>query len=512
MKLLFLAAFITASFSLQAQNNTLLDQSFWKNTPDLTAVKAEIKKGNNPSEATKNGMDAVVYAINGQASNEVIKFLLEQKGNDANKLTHDGRTYIFWAANRGNVEIVEYLISKGAKVNVEDTHDMTAIRFAAAAGQTNTKLYDVLINAGSDVKQKNRDGANLLLLAIANDKELIITDYFISKGLSLKDTDAAGNTAFNYAAKSGNIQLMKTLVQKGVKYNDNAMIMATLSGGRGSAANGIEVFQYLESLNIKPTAVNANGENALHNTVRKPNQTEIIKYFLSKGVSVNQADNDGNTPFMNAALSNRDTAVINLLAQSVKDINQRNKKGVSALAMAVKNNGAEVVQLLINKGADINTADAEGNNLAFYLIQSYSAQAQGGGQQAGRQVGGPGDNQPRPDAFSAKSKVLQEGGFNLTTPQKDGNTLYHLAIVKNDVSLLKRIEKLNVDVNAKNKEGLTPLHKAAMISKDDVILKYLLSIGAKKDVGTEFKETAFDLAKENEYFAKTNVSIDFLKP
>ena len=468
------------------------------------------------------GFDAVVYAINAQESTDVIKFLLDQKGVDVNKPTHDARTYLFWAANKGNVDVVEYLISKGAKVNMEDSHGMTPISFAASAGQPNTKLYDAFIKAGADVKQKNQEGASLLLLAIANDKDLVLTNYFISKGLSLNDKDAAGNTAFNYVAKTGNIELMKTLLQKGVKYNDNAILMAA-QGGRGTA-NGIEVYQYLESLGIKPTVVNSNGENALHAIARKANQKAIVDYFLSKGVDVNQPDNDGNTPFMIAASSSRDTATVVLLLSHVKNINQVNKKGVSALAMAVRSNSPEVVQFLITKGASVNVSDADGNNLAYYLIQSYNAQGQGGfggqggqGQDGNRQAfNGQGGNRPggggqRTDGFGPKMKILQDAGVNLTTPQKDGNTLYHLAIVKNDLALLKKLEPLKIDVNAKNKEGLTPLQKAAMVAKDDTILKYLLSIGAEKDITTEFKETAYDMAKENEFLSKNNIPVDFLK-
>jgi len=67
------------------------------------------------------------------------------------------------------------------------------------------------------------------------------------------------------------------------------------------------------------------------------------------------------------------------------------------------------------------------------------------------------------------------------------------------------------DVNAKNAEGLTALHKAAMMSKDDSILQYLISIGAKKDVKTNFDETAYDLAHENELLSKQKVSVEFLK-
>lgn len=492
MKRLLAILFLLASLGMQAQNNTLLDQAFWRSNPGLATVKAAVEKGNSPSEFNRSSFDPVVYAINANASTEVITFLLEQKGNDVNKLTHDARTYIFWSAARGNLAIVEYLLSKGARLDLVDSHGSTPLGFAANAGQANTKIYDALVRAGADIKQKNQDGASLLLTAIANDKDFALTNYFISKGLSLQDTDAAGNTAFNYVARSGNIDLMKSLLQKGVKYTDNAFIMASQGRGANGSGNGMPVYQYLESLHLKPTVVNKNGENLLHYLARKPNQQEIIGYFIGRGVNVNQADNEGNTPFMNAAASNRDSVTLALLLPA-KSINLANKKGVTALALAVKGNAPEIVQFLVNKGADVNAVDAAGNNLAYYLVQSYNAQ--GAAQ----------------EAFSAKTKVLQQAGYNLTTPQKDGNTLYHLAIMKSDLSLLKKIEPLQVDVNAKNKEGLTALHKAAMLSKDDSILKYLLSIGAKKDATTAFQETAYELAKENEFLTKTNVSVDFLK-
>ncbi|MNQ26376.1 hypothetical protein D3C85_396110 [compost metagenome] len=50
-----------------------------------------------------------------------------------------------------------------------------------------------------------------------------------------------------------------------------------------------------------------------------------------------------------------------------------------------------------------------------------------------------------------------------------------------------------------------------MISKDDAILKYLLSIGAKKEITTDFDESAYALAKENESLTKNNISVEFLK-
>ena len=105
-------------------------------------------------------------------------------------------------------------------------------------------------------------------------------------------------------------------------------------------------------------------------------------------------------------------------------------------------------------------------------------------------------NAPKQDPFAAKIKLLQDKGLNLATPQKDGNTLYHLAITKNDLTLLKKIADLNIDINAKNKDGLTALHKAAMISKDDAILKYLVSIGAKKEITTDLTKALMPWQKK----------------
>ncbi len=500
MKKNFLAFFVLLSITVHAQKNLFLDQSFWKGKPDVATIKSTIEKGNDPLEFNGASYDATTMAINNDAPNETVKYLLELPGNSVKRLTHDSRIYLHWASSRGNVELVEYLLKKGSDIHHEDSHGSTPIAFAANAGQANTALYEAFFKAGIDPKQKYKDGINLLLMSVAYDKDLTLSNYFATKGLSLKDKDDKGNTAFNYAARSGNINLLKTLLKKGVKYNDNALILAAQGTRRGT--NTIELYKYLvEDLKIKPGAVSPGGETVLHSLVRRPNQLEIVKYFLGKGVDINIADKEGNTAFLNAA-GGRDTALLELLLPKVKNINTVNVKGESALTAAVRSSSSNVVAFLIKNGADVTVNDKDGNNLAYYLIQSYRSPRPGM-----PMAGGAGQQ----DDFGAKLKLLQDNGLNLSNQQKDGNTLYHIGIAKNDLELLKKITALNVDVNAKNKEGLTALHRAAMISKDDTILKYLLSVGAKKNATTDFEETAFDLASENEFLSKSKVSLDFLQ-
>lgn len=469
--------------------NTLLTPAFWQGKPGVEVVRAEIAKGNNPSELNSASYDPVVMAINSGAPDESILYLMEQKGNDVNKLTHDKRTYIFWAASKGNTKIMKYLLSKGAKINITGSHGYTPLLFAAVGGQKNTEVYDLLIAHGLNIKTNvSPEGANALLLAIGSDNNLELTKYFQSKGVDIKSVDNEGNTAFNYAARSGNIAVMKSLLAQGVKFTNEAMVLASLGGRRGS--NSIEVFQYLESLGIKPNTVSKSGANALHGIVRRPGQTDLVKYFLSKGTDVNQKDDEGNTVFMNAAASS-DLPTIELLFSSLKDINTVNETGASALALAVKSNTPDVIEYLLDKGAKVNIEDTKGYNLGYYLIESFNTRTA--------------------TTFESRLKLLLGKGLNLTTPQKDGNTLFHLAVAKNDLELLKKLSGLGIDINAKNKEGNTALHKAAMISKNDEVLRYLISLGAAKDIKTEFEETAYDLAKENGFLKKQGIAVDFLK-
>jgi ankyrin repeat protein len=76
---------------------------------------------------------------------------------------------------------------------------------------------------------------------------------------------------------------------------------------------------------------------------------------------------------------------------------------------------------------------------------------------------------------------------------------------KNNLLLLKRLMKFKIPINSKNEEGYTALHIAAMKTDNALTLKYLLSQGANKTIKTEFEETVFDLASENELLQKQDL-------
>ena len=500
MKKTLLAAMFLLAFGFgKAQSNTLLDGGFWKNKPNLEAVKAEVTKGNNPAEQNGGFFDPITLAINAKADMDVVKFLLEQKGNAVDKKTHHSRIYLQWAAAAGNLELVEYLLAKGSDINYKESHGADAIQYAAEAGNKNIAVFDALIKKGANPKIKDEDGATLMMKTIASDDKFELVEYWKNKGLSLNDKDNYGRTVADYAAKLGNLSIIDKLVELGVKPTDQALFFATQ--GSRMKQNGLDVYQALvEKYKLNPKAVSPTGATLLHNLVRRPD-AKLIGYFLDKGVDVSKADKEGNTVLM-VASNGRDADLVNLLIEKSNNVNAVNEKGETALMNAFANGSADIALKLIGNKANVNVLDKNGNNLVYYWFNSFKSAA------AGRPGAAPVETG---NDFETKLALLQKAGVDVKASQKNGSTLLHLAVDKGNLDLVKKAVELGVNVSAQDEDGNTALHKAALTSKNDKLLKELIALGVNKNLKTEFGETAYDLAKDNEFLTNNKVSIDFLK-
>lgn len=484
------------AFSLKAQQkNDLLNRNFWKGQPSLKEVKAKVKAGHSPSELTEHNFDATGYAILEKAPLAIIKYLLDQ-GNEVDKLTHDARTYIFWAAYKDNLELMKYLVKQGASLDIIDQHGYSVLMFAAVTGQENPAIYDYLIELGADMqKDRDRSGRNALLAYASSIKTGEMLDYFIGKGLDINSVDKDGNGIFHQAAKTGNQEFLERLIKdyqvstaKNSETNENAILFASTRFSRSGDESGVEFYDYLTGLGLDPAIVSKEGKTVLHNLAYRTNTLEIYNYFKKKGVDINQLDKDGSTALINAA-SRRNKETIEWLVDHTKDINVRNKEGFTAFSRALKYNQLEIAKLLADKGANTRVIDANGFDLGYHLVDAYRNSEQ----------------------FSTKMDYLISTGYDPKSPQRDGSTLLHAAIKKEDVELIKKLVAMGLDINAKDDMGQTILHHAAMQADDEALLKCLVEAGADKNVTTEFEESAYDLASANEILMQQNVNLDFLK-
>lgn len=353
--LLIIFVFLGIRLSAQSEN-LFLSREYWRTNPSIEDIKQKKAAGNDISQLNSNAFDPVVYAMLERADNATIKYLISQKGNDVNKMTHDGRTYIFWAAYKGNLEMVRYLLDEGARMDVLDTHGYTVMNFAASTGQVKTELYDLLLNNGAKIFDVDQNGASALLLSAPHANDFQLIDYFVSKGAEPPFLDSHGNGLFNYAAKGGDLDFLQKIIDRGFSYlNPNVhggnAVMFAVKGKRGHR-NGMKVYEFLEEKGLEMNVVGEKGRNPLHQIAMRDNDAQLVKFFLDRGVRADFTDEEGNTPFMLASGYNT-LQIVSLLRHGVEDINHKNKKGQSALTLAIQRNDLKVCQFLIENGADV---------------------------------------------------------------------------------------------------------------------------------------------------------------
>ncbi|WP_139959729.1 ankyrin repeat domain-containing protein [Flavicella sediminum] len=493
--LIFLLLLPLAIFAQRGQksDNAFHNRSFWQTKPTVETVKQKIKEGHDAVTPNKAAFDAICYAIMAKAPVKTIEYLLSLPGNNINKPTHDGRSYLMWAGSAGDIAVMKLLLKKGADTKVVGSHGFTWFTFTVNAGHENTAIYDLMIANGVDVKETNRAGANAILLMAGHSKDGKIISYFEKKGLDVKAEDNKGNNLLFYAAQRGNIALIKKYIQKGFNYKkinsegENLVLFAS-HGARGYS-NSLTVYEYLATLGLDFTSSNKNEQNALHFLASNAKEIAVVDFFIAKGIAIHQKDKEGNTPFLNAARGHNQV-ILKKLMTSVSNINQKNKEGFSAITFATQRINGQLFSFLEAKGADLNVVDADGNNLYYHLFTSYSRRTKADFELLVRAL--------------EKAKVPFEKASKNTSP-------LHIAVEKGDEKLILKALELGAEINKKNTEGLTPLHLAAMKANNVSLLKMLLSKGADKNMLTDFEESAYDLAIENELLKKQKLDIKFLK-
>ena len=145
-------------------------------------------------------------------------------------------TALEWAARNGNREMLRFLISVGANVNLVDRNGQTALMLIGEQA-TSDMVWD-LIDAGAKVNVKDHDGDTALSeAASANDSDVLKA--LVDAGAQVNQQNNDGQTALMKAAENGNVNNVRLLIRAGADFNirdKDGMTAMTYARERNNAA------------------------------------------------------------------------------------------------------------------------------------------------------------------------------------------------------------------------------------------------------------------------------------
>ena len=117
-------------------------------------------------------------------------------------ISDDAAYKLYKAAENGDIEVVEQLISEGVSVNAKNKSGSYALN--AAAYKNDHKLIKLLLNNGADIDSRNGELDTPLICATKYSSGNEVTvKMLLEAGTDVKAVDEDGNTALFYAKKKG---------------------------------------------------------------------------------------------------------------------------------------------------------------------------------------------------------------------------------------------------------------------------------------------------------------------
>ena len=325
-----------------------------------------------------------------------------------------------------NIEkIVELMKGEGTHVGTGST----ALHYLALSDEVYSssdykQIVRLLVNQRADINVKDNGGWTPLHIAVSNKNDALVKA-LISNGADLAIKDESGWTPLHSAVYNRNYDLVQALIRNGVD-------LAIKDESNKTAYDIAEKNNDKQAMDLLYRDID--GRTKLHHVIMKvyPCLKEI-KRLIALGVYVDAKDRNGNTP----------------------------------LHWASGNGHADVVKLLIDRGAKVGVRNGRGETPLSCVIRS-----------CWRDI----------EKAKAIIEALIKAGADINAKNKDGNTALHWVSECGHADVVKLFIKAEADINAKNKDGDTALHRARENNHADVV-ELLIGKGAKVDVRNNQNQT-----------------------
>ena len=461
---------------------------------DRARALALIKQGVNVNTAQPDGATALHWAVHWE-DGALVEALLAGTANP-NAKNDLGVTPILMAATSGNGALIEKLLAAGGDANANQESGETALMLAARAG-SDVGVTALLAKGARVNAREGTRGQTALMWAIVN-KHPVVTRILLehgadihvrtetrtlvynmggnrSAGSAAADTPLAevplgGSTAIMFAARSGDTESARMLVERGANVNDTeadgntALIVAAHSGHGTLAAFLLEHGADAKASPLGYTALHA---AVLRGTLRDRGVRNddpsaglpLVRALLAHGADPNARVTKG-TPVRRWS---HDFA---LLERWI---------GATPLWLASRFLEVDMIRVLVASGADVHQTTRDGTTPLMAAAGSGYSRASG------------------TEAFIKDrrdfSSYNSESFAAATRIPPDEERLV--------IEALRLLLELGADVNRPNAAGDTAVHAAAGLGMDTAI-SFLAERGANLSARNKAGRSPIDVARRDD--------------
>ena len=257
---------------------------------------------------------------------------------------------------------------KAGNLSVNDITDEGANAIMYASDKNpDPKVVLALIEARVNVNYKNKNGVSVLMWTTDN-KHPEVINALLDAGAKIEDRDNSGRSVSFWAMRNPNLEIAQKFLNYG-KVNDSQKDGITRLMFAASNNPNTEVVKFLVDSGADINATDSTGMNALMwAAMGKTSPAQTINYLLDCGMNIEarskvDKSHDGINALMLAVDKNNLEKASTLLACGA-NINSRTVKRGMTPIMFVQS--PEMLQLLLDRGALLNTYDKNGYNAAYY--------------------------------------------------------------------------------------------------------------------------------------------------